>query len=451
MIDIVIPNNNVSERKYIIDTVFKHFFNIEYNLIISKIDISEYQFLFQDKKIIILDSFFSKYLDNLEYLNIKNIPYSLTYIRHDLMPEKDIPLLFGSGTMDIKEDVSIIDIDIFATIFFMLTRWEEYVVLERDKHNRFLETLSLAYKYNFLERPIVNEYLEFLWNILAYMGFKEERTEHKSSLNLTHDIDEILRYPTIKKVFVRMAGDIVLRKSLLLFFKTAIEYIDIFQKRKKDPYDTFSELMDISESYNLKSSFFFMAGGTSSKRDNRYAINDKFLQETVSNIKERRHNIGIHPSYNAYNDFDQFEAEKKSLESLVKLPIVSGREHYLRFEVPTTWQIWNDNNMQWCSNMAYANIAGFRAGTCSSFYPFNILTQKKLQVLERPLIFMEATFITQYKDDLVELEHRIDYYIRTVKKYNGSFIVLWHNSNFHTHSAKKYAYLYKYIINKFQE
>ena len=49
----------------------------------------------------------------------------------------------------------------------MLTRYEEVVNNDPlrilDAHERFPATASIAYKENFLHRPVVNEYFEILW------------------------------------------------------------------------------------------------------------------------------------------------------------------------------------------------------------------------------------------------------------------------------------------------
>ncbi|MCS7165160.1 MAG: hypothetical protein RMJ51_02630 [Candidatus Calescibacterium sp.] len=49
-------------------------------------------------------------------------------------------------------------IDLFASCFFMLSRWEEYVINKKDIHHRFSGLSSLAYRKGFLEKPIVNQF-----------------------------------------------------------------------------------------------------------------------------------------------------------------------------------------------------------------------------------------------------------------------------------------------------
>ncbi len=205
--------------------------------------------------------------------------------------------------------------------------------------------------------------------------------------------------------------------------------------KKKDPYDSFDYIMDISDSFNIKSHFFFMAGGTS-KYDNRYKIEEPLLKEIIDNIKNRGHYIGIHPSYNAYNNPTQFRLEKRKLERVNGEKVYFGREHYLRFEVPTTWQIWEDNNFEWCSNLAYPKMAGFRTGSCYTYTPFNILSRKKLKLKERPLIMMEVTFIEGAKS-IEKFNKMVDYYLNIIKKYNGEFVLLWHNASFSEEATLK--------------
>ena len=451
MLKIRVPKDNINERSYILDVLFNQFLDINYEIVISKEDTKEYIIDIGEKKsIIIKDAFFSLYPKDLEYLQIDAIPKDIIYFKHPLLIEKDIPILFGKDKIEIYNNEIVSHIDIFATIFFMLTRWEEYVIKTRDEHNRFSHNNSLAYKKGFLNRPIVNEYIEFFWNMLLKLGYKGDRKSRKFSMLLTHDVDEIERYPNFKKAIMGMGGDIIYRKSLSLPFKTLYDYILVSLKIKKDPYDSFDEIMDISDSFGIKSHFFFMSGGTTTKYDNRYNINSPKVKKIIENIKKRGHLIGLHPSYNAYNDYKQFKQEKETLQKVNQAPIISGREHYLRFEIPTTWQIWEDNGFEWCSNLAYPKIDGFRAGICYPYTPFNILSRKKLNIKERPLTVMEVTF-AQISKNIEEFDKMVDYYLNIIKKYNGEFVLLWHNASFNDISLVPYLPIYTKTLKRYKE
>lgn len=209
------------------------------------------------------------------------------------------------------------------------------------------------------------------------------------------------------------------------------KYEKIRQGKIKDPYDTFDYLMDKSESIGIKSRFYFMSGGIT-KYDNNYKIDEKKCIELIKEIRKREHIIGFHGSYASYNNPQQWEEEKEILERVCESEVNDGRQHFLRFEVPTTWQIWEDNNMQIDSTCGYADREGFRCGTGDAFSVFNILSRKKLILKERPLIIMEGTLQNpNYRglssNDFLKV---LNYYVKIIKRYNSKITLLWHNSSF---------------------
>ncbi|MDQ7047715.1 MAG: polysaccharide deacetylase family protein [Sulfurovum sp.] len=405
MLKITIPDNNINERKYIINIVFSEFLGLEYTL---KYGSQDYAIELSNNKIkIIKDTFFSKYPTDLEYLKFENIPSKIE------------------------------ELDMFAAIFFMLTRWEEYVNKNRDSHDRFPAYESLAFKEGFLSRPIVNEYVEELKSKLLELDNSLIFKTQNLKLFLTHDVDHLYQWRNWKQVVRISLGDLIKRRDIPLAFERIAEYFLIKQEKIKDPFDTFDWLMDKSEAIGVQSRFYFMSGGVTAY-DNNYKIDESKSLELMQKIKKRGHIIGIHPSYNAYNNFEQFKQEKDLLESVAEQKIVEGREHYLRFEVPSTWQIWEDNGMEVDSTCGYADKEGFRCGTGDEFSVFNILTREKLKLKERPLVVMDCSLF-DYNDYSYEEAKE-----KTINMQNStnSFTLLWHNS--YTKHTKFYG---EYFFN----
>ena len=76
----------------------------------------------------------------------------------DPQSEKEkIPGLYGENKMIFEEDYIYCGLDIFASSFFMLTRWEE-LFLPRDRFGRCDESEMFVVKHRLYTRPIVNEY-----------------------------------------------------------------------------------------------------------------------------------------------------------------------------------------------------------------------------------------------------------------------------------------------------
>ena len=143
----------------------------------------------------------------------------------------------------------------------MLSRYEEIVVKERDEHDRFSAKYSIAYKENFLFRPIANEYLELLFALLNHLFPQLQRKEMHFKLSPTHDVDVPFAYlnmsfPTVVR---RMVGDALKRKSLKKAFQTYTWWSHVTKNELQyDPAYTFDFIMAESESRGLKSSFYFL-------------------------------------------------------------------------------------------------------------------------------------------------------------------------------------------------
>lgn len=447
MITIRIPNNHIQERSYIIQVLFGEFLGLKHEINTKKEE--NYEIILENGyKLIIRDAFFSLFSeDGLEYLTPKNIPTNVIFVKNQFTPGENIPVLYGSEELSVSPEQIICGIDLFASSFFMLTRWEEYVNKERDMHNRFPARASVAYKFGFLDRPIVNEYVEMLWNMLKHLGIEQERKQRKFQYILTHDVDHIEYWKSPWVLIKRVGAEMIKRKSIKGATESFKDFINVKIGKSRDPYDTFDLLMDISESIGVKSHFYFMSGGLTSY-DNRYNIDSIRAKEIIRKIEERDHIIGLHPSFNTYNNKEQWQMEKKKLEEVLGYQVKEGRQHFLRFEVPFTWRIWEENGMEFDSTLGYADREGFRCGTCYDFPVFDFLQRRKLQLREYPLIVMEGSFTTYQSIEPIVMENRINMLISKVKRYNGNFVYLWHNSSFKVGKWRDFDRVYsKTLVN----
>lgn len=141
-------------HKYVFDKIFLDEFGIEYETTNNK-------FLFEnhtEEKINysgnrFLDELFIKASSLLSEDSIKNIAISVA--------EKDrIKILFPNN------ESCDVGFDIFSAVFYMISRYEEYLPFTPDKYGRFKPEDSLAYRNDLLQIPIVDKWLEILKDIL---------------------------------------------------------------------------------------------------------------------------------------------------------------------------------------------------------------------------------------------------------------------------------------------
>ena len=443
ILKITSPSSFEQEKKYLFEVIFSEFLGLEYELKFS--EQTDYVLTFNgSKELAFSDSFFHNIKDEMTYLHKKNLPKDISFCSNEFLEEENIPILYGDNTLLVSKNSIHCGIDVFASVFFMLSRWEEYVVKDRDKHNRFSAHSSIAYKYNFLNRPIVNEYIEMLWNMMHHLDFKQNRKKRVFNWLLTHDVDYIKKWTLPHKLFRSVMGDLYKRKSISQAFRSIFSYVSSKLKFSKDPFDTFDFLMSISEENGLKSYFFFMSGGQS-QYDNNYSIIDAL--PIITKIKQRGHQLGIHASYNAYNDPKLLSSEIKKMEMISNQKMTFGRGHFLRYDAPLTARIWDENKLSWDSTLCYADEPGFRCGVCYEFPVFDFIHSKMLSLKQKPLILMEATLLDYKKLSDSEIIDRFSYFKKKVEKYKGEFVVLWHNSSFSIGPYKNCKKIYKQILS----
>jgi hypothetical protein len=451
MIRIYAPNNNIQERQYIIDVIFGEFLGLKFKLFF-KDNQKHWEILLENKNhLIIEDHFFNRYPSDLGYLSISSVPSRITYFESELTPEKNIPVIYGFPDLSVntEDDYKIVrcGVDIMASAFFMLTRWEEYVVPDRDKYNRFPAIASLSFRNHFLERPIVNEYVEFLWNILEYLKISQNRKIHFFRKNITCDVDHVF-HPSLKNLTKAF------KKSLLLFkenknINKSIQFLNYYFKKEDPYYNMMHFIMKENEKMNNKVIFFFIPYRTNPYFDPETHLENPLFRKLLKIIHQRGHLIGMHPGYDAYNDPDIFQTSYNHFITIlerekINQPLVWNRQHFLRWNITETPLLIDQNEFKYDSTLSYADRAGFRTGTCWEYPLFDLLNRKKLKLKEIPLIVMESTIISKTYEGLGYTKNSMEkflYFKEICKKYNGTFTLLWHNSSFENVKDKDF-YLY---------
>jgi hypothetical protein len=393
------------------------------------------------KKLILKDHFFSCHTD---YLKEEYIPREISYLHVPLFSDEDLIVLFGENKLEVSENEMICGADIFASSFFMLTRWEEHVINEKDAHYRFPAQKSLACKKNFLLRPVVNEYVEFLWNMLVYLGCGQKRKERQYKLLPTHDVDILYRWKNPYSLIRAVGKELLINRKIKSAVCLIKNYISVKKGKEKDPMDTFDFLMDCAENSSSKACFFFLSCGNTAYERNYNILSSK-IGRVMHRIHERGHGMGLHPSYNSFNNRNMLLYEKQILERVTLKKIVCSRQHYLRFDIPQTWRQLDEIGMEIDSTMIYSDVPGFRCGVCYEFPVFDIEERKPLNLIEYPLIWMDRQVLGKGDEQIIE---ELTLLKNRVKKYNGRFVFLWHNSNINTDewSGKKEV-LGKYLYD----
>ncbi|MEO6773414.1 MAG: hypothetical protein ABI467_10405, partial [Kofleriaceae bacterium] len=349
-----IPSSHEAERRYSVDVVLGEFLGLDYTIEVGGED---YRIELADRRLVIRDRLFGRV--GAAYLDAGNLPVAIER-PHPWVEDQTVVVLYGDDELVLEGAELRCGIDVFASTFFMLSRWEEVVATTRDAHGRCLARGAITERW--LDRCIVNEWTELLWGLLQRLGCTQPRRTRTFAVTASHDVD-YPRHWTLRTGVVTFGGDLVKRRSPLRAVRTVRDFVASRAGLARDPYDTFDWLMDRSDEEGITSNFNFMTGRWS-EHDPPFDFDPRTLARLLARVAKRGHGIGFHPSYNAYNDPELWKLEHDRLAGLSPQPVVGGREHYLRFAVPETWRIWNANGMEWDSTLGYADREGFRCGTC---------------------------------------------------------------------------------------
>ena len=446
MLQIKTPNFCVPEIEYTCFVVFTEWLGIEYEITTAEQDTI---LISSGNKTLQLNAdFFVKASNNwlasesMPALPLKN--YNLDELKAVLhneihICEIELPVLYGEAKITLAENTINCGIDILGGIFFMLSRYEEIVVKERDAHARFSAKSSVAYKENFLLRPLANEYLELLFALLSHLFHQLQRKKMRFKLYPTHDVDVPFTYlnmsfPTVMR---RMIGDVLKRKSVKKAFQTYISWYHVAKNELQyDPAYTFDFIMTESEKRNLKSAFYFLPSG-SPDMGWKYPITVPEMHNLLQLIDKRGHEIGIHGFYGTYLNKEAFRDDVLLLQDMLQTlgisqQIQGGRQHYLQWQNPETFQVWENVGMEYDSTLSFADMAGFRCGTCYEYPIYDCVQRKKLRLKERPLIAMECSVTDSCYMGLGWGERALEVF-KTLKDlchyYEGNFIILFHNDS----------------------
>jgi len=348
----------------------------------------------------------------------------------------------------------LIHYDILGLIYWMLNRIEEIGSTNLDNHGRFPATASHAFQHAYLERPLVDEWLHVLRQVIKRQWPCIQLTQHSFSMKVSHDVDNpsLYGFKTWRRILRGMAGDVLRRhdfKHAVLAPWVRLNIKD--QLHPRDPANSFDWIMDISEMHGLTSAFYFICGRTVPELDADYEPEHPAIRALMRRIHKRGHEIGLHPSYGTYQSPDLLKAEADRLRRIAAEEGIEqagwgGRMHYLRWEHPTTLRAWNDAGMAYDSSLGYADRPGFRCGTCFDYPAFDPVAGESLSLRIRPLIAMETTILAHHYLGLETGEsakQKFEQLKRSCQAVGGCFTLLWHNCQFEKQEERR---LYQQLL-----
>ena len=313
--------------------------------------------------------------------------------------------------------------DIFAASFYMVSRYEEYFDFQADIHGRFSASLSLACKNGFNNIPVVDLWAREFAKVLLkkYPTLTFRRNEYKALL--TVDIDVPFAY--LGRNIFRSVGGVI--RDLAHKNDNIAERYHVVTDGKKDPYETFDYIISKADETKTEIRFFFSVGDHSEFDKNPSWRNLRY-RELIKGITSK-YSTGLHPSYYAAKDDSLLQKEKNRLGKITAKKIISGRFHYLRLVMPSSYRSLMNSGITEDFSMGWHDEPGFRAGIARPYFFYDIHEEKKTMLKIIPFQVMDVTLYQYKKYDRGKSVEVIGDLIDKTKKVGGLFISIWHNTS----------------------
>ena len=347
---------------------------------------------------------------------------------------EEVPILYGEPYCEMIGNTLVVHADIVASTYFLISRYEEMVRQElRDVHGRFPGKESLPYRAGFIDRPIVEEWGTQLRATMREYGMDIADEPHQiSKVYMTHDVDQLTHFRSIRGMLGGLLRGIKRPKEGQKAMRSFLGRVT------DDPWYTFPFLFKMNN---------FLKSKITAKRfetivfvrtyGHRYPEDKPFpnlqhpdFKYLIRYCKRKAITIGLHASYECGIEPALIHAEKTKLEKLMHHAIRFNRNHFVNYREPHDMMLMIDAGITDDFGIGYADIAGFRLGTCRPVCYINPQTKKlydlklhALTIMDRTLsdkryMYMNAHDAYQYCEQL----------INSVERYHGEIVFLWHNN-----------------------
>lgn len=380
-----------------------------------------------------------------------------------------IPLLYGEPRYEwINEGKTLLlHADIVASSYYLLSRYEEMIHRnKRDEFGRFCAIYALPYRAGFLHRPVVDEYGRAFWQLLVNKGLTnslglstDEKPRGFRRINLSHSLHSPYLYRGWRALWYRL-------------------------RKKADPYNTFDALYAYNQSlaerspWQVNTLLFLKARSTHRLDKPQYKLRDRRLRHILQNAEHIGAKFGLLCSYAASKNPHLIPEEMKDLRAQLKglyrqlygwqerktpkshhqqqerrclkdLELISSHHNYFALGEPEDTREMLAAGIRHDYTMTYADIPGFRLGTCRPVRFINPNTRSLTDLIMHPLCLSDTALKTcQIKHHQPEqLLHCTTALIDMVYLHRGELNILWHNETLSPTLSPQLSQLYQHILD----
>jgi hypothetical protein len=220
---------------------------------------------------------------------------------------------------------------------------------------------------------------------------------------LTHDLDNVVEYSLkqsgrdLRQSLSHRLCDRGPRSGNRL---VALSLYDLLQSMvpSEDTSVNIERWLEFEQSMGVKSTFFVLASPQNPYHytDPAYRLNDKVsfdertcaVSEVLQQIDTRGWEVGLHPTWNSFDNIAEMRRQKQEIECVIDSDIVSVRQHHLHHDPNITPRVQAQAGLKYDCTLGFNKNVGFRRG---SSYPW----RSYAEIIEVPLVVQDTALLRE--------------------------------------------------------
>lgn len=318
--------------------------------------------------------------------------------------------------------------DLVASAFYLLARWDELRVPDRDRFDRLPLAASAFGRIAGLnlEEPAVEAYIAALRGALGFPA------PTAWSVALTHDIDRIRRRtPKGLAGIARRRGPGAVARTLV----------------GPDPWNNIPDLLEAAWLRGVRPTVFLIGRNAHPLDGTPRRTYERERRSLAAAVRAAGAEVGLHASFGSSEDGAALASELAGLRAEVGC-IAGVRFHYLRFRYHQTVRWLEAAGAAYDSSLGFSEAPGFAAGIARPYRPYLIGEERPARLTLLPLAVMDTTLHSHLKLDAAGARDRALAILDRVRVHGGHVALLWHNTYLADDRAPGYGPLWGDLLDE---
>lgn len=160
--------------------------------------------------------------------------------------------------------------------------------------------------------------------------------------------------------------------------------------------------------------------------DPSYDVSSDQFKMLFQKIHQKGHIIGLHPSYDAWNNSGILEKQKQVLDGCLKNKVKVCRQHWLRFSWQKTWEAQSRALFEQDYTLMFNDRPGFRNSAALNWSPWNPEENRAHTIQCNPTVLMDSHLYDYLNLKKNKREVEIKKWVTECQNVYGEGVVLWH-------------------------